>query len=163
MSDTIIPAQPPPRDGPEGIGGWLILPMIGLIGTPIRAIFQLSQMASVWDNLQYLTAAQTAFIFIEAIGNVFIIIAFPIFLLVLFFNRKQSFPRFYVIWAIAEVAFTIADLIAAKILFGDVFEASGTELMDSDTWQDLLRGLVLVAIWVPYMLNSRRVRNTFIQ
>lgn len=155
--------DPPPREGPEGIGGWLILPTIGLFLTPLQGLIQLGQYAGLSENFQFLTGAQKTLVGIEIIGNLAIAVVMPVYLLFLLFNKKATFPRTYVIWAVANLIFIIADLIAAKILFGDVFEAAGMELMDSETTQAILRAIVLVAIWVPYMLNSRRVRNTFVQ
>jgi hypothetical protein len=85
----------------------------------------------------------------------------PVVLLVLLFNRKRTFPRLYAFWGISMFVFIVADLMAVKALFGDLFAASGVELFDETTIQALFGGLVLAAVWVPYMLNSRRVRNTF--
>ena len=67
------------------------------------------------------------------------------------------------VWAGINLAIIIGDLILAKILFGAALEAAGKELIDSETTQAILRAIVLIAIWVPYMLNSRRVRNTFVR
>ena len=151
------------REGPEGIGGWLILPTIGLVLTPLQGLMQLSEYAGLGENFQFLTSAQGAFVILEIIGNVAITLALPVFLLYLLFNKRRAFPRVYVIWAAANLLFIIVDLIAAKALFGEAFEAAGMELLDRETVQAILRAIVLVALWVPYMLNSRRVRNTFVR
>ena len=60
-----------------------------------------------------------------------------------------------------RLAFLIADLIAAKILFGQAM--AHAEVSGDGTMQAGLRVIVVMAIWVPYILNSRRVRNTFVQ
>ena len=153
----------PVRDGPEGIGGWLILPMLGMFLTPIYGIVQLSQYTGLADSFPLLTSGQKAFLIIELFGNVAIAVIFPIVLMVLLFNKRRAFPGLYIIWAAANLIFILGDLLAAKILFGDLFEASGTPLIDGETAQGIIRGIVLMVIWVPYMLNSRRVRNTFVQ
>ena len=39
MADTQPTAS---SDGPVGIGGWLILPILGLVVTPLRGVFHLA-------------------------------------------------------------------------------------------------------------------------
>jgi hypothetical protein len=164
MSETqTTGSSAPARDGPEGIGGWLVLPVIGLVLTPLRGLYQLSQLTGVKDSLQFLSSGQTAFLVVETLLSLVIAVGLPIALIVLLFNKKKAFPRLYVIWAVLCLAFLIVDLILAQALFKDIFAASGVELIDADTLKDILRTLVLVGVWVPYMLNARRVRNTFVQ
>jgi hypothetical protein len=156
------PYEPPPRVGPEGIGGWLILPTVGLILTPLTGLAGLGQYSDLSEAFPYLTGAQKTFVVLEIVGNLAIVVLLPVILLFRLFGRKVGFPRLYVTWAVANFAFTIADLIAARVLFGDVFEAQGVDLVDADTLKDIFRSIVLVVIWVPYMLTSLRVRNTFV-
>ena len=162
MADT-QPYVSPPLDGPEGIGGWLILPVIGLCLTPLRALLQLGEFSSLKDAFAFLTGGQKAFLVAEMVLNFGIILVLPIVLLVLLFNKKATFPRVYVIWAVLCLVFLVGDLIMAKVMFSEIFAAGSVELLDADTLKDILRTIVLVAVWVPYMLNSRRVRNTFVQ
>lgn len=162
MTDVQTPAAPA-RDGPEGLGGWLILPTIGLCLTPLQGLLQLADYSGLNENLQFLTPAQTAFILVEAVANFALTVVMPVVLLVMLFTKKRSFPRLYVGWAVANLVFVLLDLIAAKILFGAIYEAAEMNLLDGETAQSLFRAIVLVGIWVPYMLSSRRVRNTFVQ
>lgn len=160
MSETQAQIQ---RDGPEGIGGWLILPVIGVLLTPISGMIQLATYPDVFKLFPILSATQKLFLILEVLGNLAITIILPIVLLVLLFKKKAGFPRLYIIWAAFNFGFIIADIFVAKILFGDVFEATGTPLVDEETMKSIARGVVLVVIWIPYMLSSRRVRNTFVQ
>jgi hypothetical protein len=162
MSNADAPAAAV-SDGPEGIGGWLVLPILGLILTPLRGLFQLGQLADVKEALAYLTQAQIAFLVIETVLSVAIVIVLPIVLLVLVFRKKRAFPRFYVIWAVLCLLFIVGDLLVLQALFKDFFAAGGVDIVDQETLKDIGRAVALVAIWVPYMLNSRRVRNTFTQ
>src|SRR5262245_28222430 len=100
------------RDGPEGIGGWLVLPAIGLALTPLRGLVDLSVYSGLSETFALLDGAQQMFLVIEIIGNLALGIGLPIFLLFLLFNKKQSFPGLYVIWAVLNFAFLICDLIA---------------------------------------------------
>jgi hypothetical protein len=147
--------------GPVGIGGWLILPVIGLFLTPIQGLVQMGDYSGLIKNMQYLTPAQGAFVWLEIIANLVIVVAMPIFLLVQLFRKKALFPKAYVIWAVANIAFEFLDLIVAQVLFGEIFEKSNTRLIDGDTVKSMLRSIVLVVVWVPYMKMSARVRNTF--
>lgn len=150
----------PVRDGPVGIGGWLVLPLLGLVLTPIKGIAFLGQYTGL--SLEHLSTAQAALIVIEIIGNVALIVVMPIVLLVLAFQKRMKFPSLFVTWAVLGLAFVIFDLIVAYALFKDIYAASGTEFMDADTWRELARSLFLVVVWGPYMRNSRRVENTFV-
>ena len=47
------------------------------------------------------------------------------------------------------------------IAFGGGSALDLGKLIDGDTLKSILRSLILVVVWVPYMLNSVRVRNTF--
>lgn len=163
MSETQQSATLPVREGPEGIGGWLILPMLGLILTPLTGLVGLKDYIGLSETFHLLTVPQQIFLVVEIIGNLVIAVILPIILLVLLFSKKLGFPRLYIAWAIANLVFVLADLIAAKILFGDVFEAQGVSLIDQETARSIGRSIVLVVIWIPYMLNSQRVQNTFTQ
>jgi hypothetical protein len=162
MTDVHTPAVPA-RDGPVGIGGWLILPTIGLCLTPLQGLIQLGEYSGLGENLHLLTSPQLGFIVAEALGNFAIGVVMPVILLVMLFSRKPAFPRVYVGWAITNLVFVLLDLVAAKILFGQVYETAGMNILDAETAQSLFRAVILVGLWVPYMLTSRRVRNTFVQ
>jgi hypothetical protein len=155
-------ANVPEAAGEEvGIGGWLILPVIGLFLTPLQGLVQMGDYSGLMKNMQYLTAVQGGFVWFEIIANLVIVVAMPIYLLVQLFQRKALFPKAYVVWAVANIVFEFLDLIAAQALFGEIFEKSNTRLVDGDTLKSILRSVVLVVVWVPYMKISTRVRNTF--
>ena len=155
-------AAAPARDGPEGIGGWLILPTLGILFSPLSALMQIGTYVGIGESFPLLTPAQRVFIVGEAVGILAISFVLPIVLLVFLFKKMRAFPRFYVVWAIINVAFVFVDLIGAKLLFGHIFEAQNIEFFDGDTVKSIVQAIVLVAIWTPYMLQSRRVKNTFV-
>ena len=162
MSETQAPAAPA-RDGPEGIGGWLILPVIGLVLTPLRGLLQLGDYSGLGEMFPLLSGGQKTFLVAEIGLNLVLVIIAPVVLLILLFNRKLTFPRLYAIWGIVSLVFLIGDLIVAKAVFPEAFGEGGVELLDDDTVREIIRAFVLVLIWVPYMLLSRRARNTFTQ
>ena len=47
-----------PVEGPKGIGGWLILPLIHLFGTVILTVINLAMALQYWDGLVLLATGR---------------------------------------------------------------------------------------------------------
>jgi hypothetical protein len=155
-------AIPPGRAEPSGIGGWLILPILGLFVAPLRMLTLMRDYDGISDALPLLGTAQAAFVVVEIGINLLLLGVAPIVLLVLLFKQLKLFPKMYIVWAIAGVVFQIVDVTAAGVLFQDVFGENGVALLDPETVREILRSLFTAVIWAPYMAASRRVRNTFV-
>lgn len=153
------------RSGPEGLGGWLILVAIGLIVTPIRIGFLLVQTyiplfaEGHWAELT--DSSSTVYhplwgplIVFEIVGNLAMMICAGI-ALVLFFRRSPLFPKLMIGFYLAGLAFLLLDFFAGNLIPAVAAQA------DPDAFRELSRSVIACAIWVPYMLRSRRVRNTF--
>ncbi|MBR2691147.1 MAG: DUF2569 domain-containing protein [Aquamicrobium sp.] len=151
----------PLQDGPVGLGGWLILPIIGLLVTPLRGVFHLAGYGGLLASMQRLPGSLSAFLVLEFVGNIVVLIVLPVILLVLLFRKSASFQRLFVLWAAGGLAFIVLDLIGTQVLFGDLMEATNQPLLDEQTTIELLRSVVFSVIWIPYMRLSRRVANTF--
>ncbi|HEB58023.1 MAG TPA: DUF2569 domain-containing protein [Gammaproteobacteria bacterium] len=149
----------------EGIGGWLILVAIGVVFTPIRiAKFLLETYPPIfregaWDALT--TPGNDAYhpllatiIGAEMVLNLLLLAASGI-LLALFFSRKAAFPKWYIGIAVFSLVFIALDAMAIKLVLPD------EPMFDPETASELIRSLVTVVIWVPYMLVSKRVKATF--
>lgn len=155
-------AQNTPR-----IGGWLILVAFGVVLSPIRMAAQFFQLYfalfsngswaalttpgseaynALWMPLLLLEMGVNAGLFIFSLVIVF-----------LFFSRKRLFPRFYIIGLMFSLAFQLLDAWAFSAVLTD------EPMFDPDTVNGLLQLLVGAAIWVPYMLVSKRVRATFVR
>lgn len=154
-----------PSNG-EPIGGWLILIALGIVIAPVRlALYVLptySEIFStgVWQALT--TQGSEAYnpfwapiIILEIIGNSGML-AVWLYLAYLFFNKKILFPKVYIGLAIFSLVFILADTYAIKLVL------PGQPIFDPETTQEVLRALIMVVIWVPYMLVSKRVKATFI-
>ncbi|MDH6233585.1 hypothetical protein M2281_004196 [Mesorhizobium soli] len=140
-----------PVSEPVGLGGWLILPTIGLMAAPLFGLGHLS-LLMVKEPLPKLHAnLLNAGLLAYAVTS----IALPVGLLILMFMKKRNFPRLYVVWALFNIVFVVLHLLAATFLF------RATSLLD-EILSGLWRGVGLYGIDIPYMRNSRRVRNTFI-
>jgi hypothetical protein len=145
-----------------GIGGWLILPILGLIATPL---LQLYGLLSVGDTLQFATqlgGARQMLIFGEVIGNFLIFLILPVVLLVLLVQKKRTFPRLYVVFSVVSAAFFFLDLFLGYLLFAEVYQSGTVEFFNRDTIRGIIGSLAGLVIWTPYMLSSVRVRNTFV-
>lgn len=132
---------------PTGLGGWLILPILGLIHTTIshggRALLPQSlewpyEEASPFDRMA------SAVFALAALG-----------LLALALRKSRWFPK-------AFIALCCVSMVGQSVRFA---LDAGAELIplgfNRFTIRPILSALAPPLIWVPYMLRSRRVANTF--
>lgn len=144
---------------PPGFGGWLILPMIGLIISPFILLIQVINNGYfntiVWENFialgTYNPVILGLFYFFELLFNLSIIV-FSVFLIVLLFKKRSTFPRLYVGLRIAVLVGLIIDYLLTVFLINS----------DTGMYKQLASAIIGVVIWVPYFLNSERVKNTFL-
>ena len=150
---------------PSGLGGWLILPMLGLIFLPFKlgALLVTTYMPifseGYWDILtnpesEAYHAMWAPLLTYEIIGNLIFLLA-SVILLVLCFQKHHSFPKLMIIYFATNLVFVGIDFFAA-----DLIPAVAAE-PDPESTKELIRTLVGAAIWIPYFKNSVRVRNTF--
>jgi hypothetical protein len=146
-------SQAPAVAEPRGIGGWLILPVIGTLLSPLIAAYAAFQDAVVLLNASVSTAL-AAFIVVEFLYNFGLVIAW-IFAAVLLFRHKRLYPRFFVALLVIMFIGTVLDLAVTAMAF-DV-------TIDSSDVRSTLRFVIGLAIWGPYMYKSERVKNTFVE
>jgi hypothetical protein len=153
-------------DGPRGIGGWLVLPLLGLALTPIVIGVSLvtDYLPIFRDEWAVITdEAYEAYhplwgplVVYEVMGSVAIALASWL-ALVLAFRHDRRFPKLAIaIYAANLVYLALDTAVAAQI------SALATS-DDPTTVRELGRAFVAAAIWIPYFLRSRRVRNTFVR
>src|SRR5215813_14068891 len=143
-------ASPTATDGPKGIGGRLILPAIGTVISPFLMAFW------TWQSLIALTApvntSLLVFIAVEALFNLALLIGWIVAVFLLF-KHKRAYPQFY------------AALLAVSVV-GGLIDIGVVSLFDFEIDPNDIRGIVRtvigLAIWGPYMFKSKRVRNTFV-
>ena len=158
--------QPTKIEGPEGLGGWLILPLIGLIVTPIASLAAFFQVAAVMepDNWQSMTAPGgeayhplwMPFFLFEEIYNI-IYIVLSIYLLILVFKKSAKAPLLFIIFYALNLAMQAIDT-GIYVIIAQTYP----DLIDSDTYKDLIRAAIACLIWIPYFRRSVRVKNTFV-
>ena len=153
------------NSGPKGLKGWLVLVAIGVIISPIRvsASLYLYYKEFTPEIFSALTTPGTEvyhklwlpFIVGEFAANLLILIL-SIFLVYLFFFKRKPFPKVYIALAIIVPLVLGIDALVGKIVMPNepYFDATGAK--------EFGRSIVALIIWVPYMLLSERVKNTFV-
>ena len=145
----------------KGIGGWLIVPVIGLFLTSIQMVFIFPTIflpiftTEVWAEL---TTPGTAgyhalfgpIIIFELVMNLAFFTS-SIIGLVLLFKKKRLFPRFMIGFYMAHFILISIDHVLSNMLPGSgssIFEIAGS--------------FVRLAVWGSYMVMSKRVKATFV-
>jgi hypothetical protein len=144
-----------------------VLVLIGLIGAPLTVAYFMSQTFppifrdGTWEKVTTPgPAPYHPFWAPLLIGEIVVnlgIIALSIYLLYLFFRKSSRFPKTYILFAIVSFAFVLVDALAAQVVLPD------QPLLDAHTARELGRSAIAAAIWIPYMIFSERVRNTFVR
>ncbi len=168
--DNNLPNQYPVNgiQGPAGLGGWLVLVAIGRILGPLILLNAIYQIFSVYFKSGMLTqltdpdsnmysALWKPMAFFELIGNV-VLLGLSVLLIVLFFMKKKQFPIVYIGMMVLNVLIMLIDL----IFIYQIQKALALDLNITATSQ-LIAAIATSGVWIPYMLVSKRVKNTFIR
>jgi len=127
--------KPQKKEKLKGIGGWLIIPIIGLFLSIILVLYDLLSMNAIYEFDFYI-----GLLSLLDIGLLILVITS----LVLVFNKKKSAPKLI-------IAFYITNIILQTVVAVLIEDYSGI----AAPW-------VGGAIWILYFLKSKRVKNTFI-
>ncbi len=151
---------------PTGIGGWLLVPVVLLFVFPVLFIVQLIAFIAELNRGLSLDRTQAVYLLTVLAANFVFNFVLPVSLIVLMFRKSKNFVSLYMIWAISRIAFAIASIVASRFLFWYLTEFDLPGAANADMVRRLLRAavewLALTGIWMPYLLTSRRVRNTFV-
>lgn len=151
----------------EGLRGWLIFVGIGIVISPIRlAINTFPIYFKLFSNGGWtaLTTPGTSvynhlwapIIIGEIIINIGFIIAW-IGVAFLFFSKKRMFPKTYIGILLFSFAFMVLDIMIMKMMIPDQVK------YDSEAVGEPIRTIFIIIVWVPYMLLSSRVKETFVK
>jgi hypothetical protein len=149
------------------IGGWLILFGIGLVFSPLKMLVDLYHAPAymndvIWSNLfDFDNSSKHMLIgIVMAVELIFncLQLVFLTFILILFFKRRTLFPPFAIAFYVFTMFFLISDTWVVSLLSStkDTFEDQ------RDTIKNITRSILSVVIWVPYLLFSKRVKQTFV-
>jgi hypothetical protein len=163
------PALPPPepnRAGAElaGIGGWLILPAIGVALNPFFIAFQCVKFRHefLMEHWTALTSQSSEFyhpmwaplLTGEILSNIFLFVL-SILLVIVFFQRRRTAVLLCIILLIAHPLIRIVDHIFAV----QISSVAHRGLGQSDT--RIVGEIISSFIWISYFVTSRRVKMTF--
>ncbi len=151
----------------KGLNGWLILVGIGVVMSPIRLlitmvpIYQPILEDGTWKALTTVgSESYTPYFGSLLIGEMVfnaIMFAASIYLIYLFFSKHHLFPKLYILIVAASLIFIPLDAWLVNQLFPSL------PMFDKETTTEFLRSIFTAAIWIPYMLISKRVKATFVE
>ena len=145
------PVRPAP---PSGFGGWLILPVIGLCLSPIRTLYDMLMSIKDYEIVARIPNGTFLIIFEVALNVGYL--ALQIWVLVVMFGRRTSFPMWFTwLWA-AALFLPVLDLLVIMA----VTKLPPDQIVDAATVKSFAGALVM-GLWVWYMHVSVRVKNTF--
>lgn len=140
----------------EGIGGWLILLAVQQVLGPVQFAFgALQEYLSLPAEL----ISRFALAFAGDFALRLAYLALLVYSAVLFFGKREAFPRVYMVTYAAGLAFPF--VLATWVLL-----STGVSIyanLSGATLGYYMLGVAIGAIWISYLLNSVRVRNTFVR
>jgi len=144
----------------SGIGGWLGLLAFGQVVGILRLIVSLGQYYTTIDE-QIWKKFPTAIWGEAALNAAGIWLA--VYTTVLLFRYSRHFPRFFVWQMIMVICMPLLDLLwIAFIIAGSTGQSIGSSLtLEPREGGQIIAGVIGALIWIPYVMRSRRVANTF--
>jgi len=129
------------RNPNSGIAGWLLLPAIGLIISPISAAVHIFKDSKALAQVapEYVNAVHCG------IAKNFILMGFGLIVAVLFFQKQRKAPQMYMLLILANVGLSVL-----------VLTQGGESFL-----KPVLYSVFLACIWIPYFITSKRVKATF--
>lgn len=153
--------------GPSGIGGWLVLPALGLVVTPLMILYQLytnflplanaDSWSAMIDRQSPIYHPLLVPLIIWEIGMNVVLLAVTIYAAILFFRRSKRAPVWVIMWLILSLGIMLIDAAVGSQI--PVIAKEGFR----DSLRDLGRSITGAAVWIPYFLLSKRVKSTFVE
>ncbi|MBI0061546.1 MULTISPECIES: DUF2569 domain-containing protein [Gilliamella] len=143
----------------KGLGGWLIVVAIRLFLSCITSLFLILYSSITFIKLANLTNSifyieNLNWIYPLEIGMNLIIIFFNIYLLYLFFTKNYKFPSLMICFELLVIVFMLLDQFITH-------QFTSFKIESRDLFH-IAKNIILSIICISYMLNSKRVYNTFV-
>ncbi len=160
------PAAPlePANPALIGIGGWLVLPLLGLLLLPLAILFLIGASADVyfgtrWGELTRVGGEDyhsmwAPALLLELVG-LLVQLVFGVLLLILLLKKRSSLPRVYIGYMVVTTTLALSIFVLVGQLPDDQLE------LRKEATQDLIAGLVELLVWGIYFSVSVRVKSTF--
>ncbi len=131
--------------GPKGLGGWLVLVGIGLVLGPLVTL------GSIFlDWLPALNEGRASAHFFYLVVAVYtLLIAASVWLILLFFMKKWRFPKYMVFYLVGRFFLSLLIYYFAQ--------------QESISYSGPAGSFIVAAIWISYLVRSRRVKATFVK
>ena len=148
----------------QGIGGWLIPVAIGICLSPLTMLFSVSGYFAyfdyaVWQDVALPEGKNYHQLFgpliIFELLSIVAMLGFSILNLLMFFAKKALFPKVYIVFSLFWLAFVLIDH-NMVVQIPQLAEESNAESVAA-----IGRSLIHCLIWCPYMILSKRVKDTF--
>lgn len=146
-------AEREPASTETGLGGWLILPAIHLVISPIQLVMVIVQDLNALAQRTPVVLPVTLELVIQLLH-----LAFCLFAAVQFFRRKKSAPMTMV----GFYALNIMTAFISAALGSWVLSELHTTNPQDTTAVDIGRAVISSTIWIAYFTSSTRVRSTFV-
>lgn len=150
----------------SGLGGWLILPCIGLFlscGFTVRSVSRIASAVALWKWQALTTPGGASYdplwpplLIFELLGEL-TIFALSVFALILFFQKRRIFPKWYIAFLVFNAVYVIVDVVGIQMLKHP--SANAAEIAARNLTRAIGGGL----IWISYMCLSQRVKSTFVR
>ena len=154
-------------DHSRPVGGWMVFLAIGLTVAPLQLIYRI-WIAPEYFNSNVMSAyigydntirnlIWGLFMFFEMIYN-FVLLVFSVLVVFLLYNRRTCFPLLTTIFYASSLLILIVDIVIALKLNPDGY----TPEQKSGFYGQITKGFVSAIVWIPYLMHSVRVKETFI-
>ncbi len=144
---------------PTSIGGWMVLPLIGMFITPFLIGFQIYNAEYLDQNLWQSAlnngenSVNLLFLILAELLVNLQLIGFAILLLILFLKKRSSLPLLIIVFYISNFIILAAD---SLILYKMGFDINSEDVME------IVKSILRISIWLPFFLVSERVKSTFV-
>ncbi|AKS08944.1 DUF2569 domain-containing protein [Pseudomonas trivialis] len=151
----------------KGLRGWLILVGIGLFATAFHLIKMLLEVHySIFAEGTFTALTTQAsslynplwgpILISETLINALMAATYA-YLIYLFCTKHYLFPKVYIAAVVVSAIFIPLDAWACSLVLAD------QPIFDITTAKEMVRALIGLCVWVPYMLVSKRVKATFVE
>ncbi len=134
---------------PEGIGGWLLVPAIGLILLPLRNLY------IILFTINRLPLERTSDPRTWVIGAMEIILIAALVAVAIFFFKKRRIAITAIIVLMAAcIPFEVVQIVIKSFQY---------DQLNVYMFRGLLETLITSSVFIPYFMKSQRVKSTFIR